>query len=311
MRICSSHYENKNVPIFHILMITLCISLLGREIARMAYLNLHLLFPKKTEKIKANIPPALRARLIKEEVEKIGPILKAQEIAKSAIQSKLDSLVSKAATEIEAEPETGMLIITSPVKIANLRARRLSCEESAVASIQAIIRGRKCRRMTMSLHLNEETESRGSKSPISLFGMDKSSGRNPECRESVCSPSLTTRAPFSAASPTKSKSSNEPFDVDRKNSKSSAFDNESDILGLLKVKAAMMLTHLNAQIALIENIENERNTPFELCSVDSTHNTLAEKRDKFLKAVEKSLSISSNEVGVNEEFQRRMIKLLQ
>ena len=287
--------------------------MIGREIARMAYLNLHLLYPKKTEKIKANIPPSLRARLLKEEVEKIGPILKAQEIAKASIQSKLDSTVkldSKAAAEVEAVPESGMLIITSPVKIANLRARRLSCEESAVASIQAIIRGRKCRRMTMSLHLNEETESRGSKSPKSPLGLDnKNFGRTPDCRESVCSPSLTTRAPFSAASPTKLSNCNEQFD--RKVSRSSAIDNESDILGLLKVKAAMMLNHLNAQIALIENIENERKMPFEVCSVDSTHNILAENRDKFLKAVEKSLSISSNEVGVNEEFQRRMIRLLQ
>lgn len=281
----------------------------------MAYLNLYLLFPKKTEKIKANISPQLRQRLIKEEVEKVGPILKAQELAKEKVrcknQSKIEStvIVSESAPMAEVtepEPETEMLIIISPVKIANLRARRLSCEDSAVASIQAIIRGRKCRRMTMSLALNGDSEYGGSVS-------SKSPDRNiatSSYRETVCSPSLVSRAPFGAASP--SKNGCAPMGtVDKTGSKSFKIENEDSILGLLKVKTTMMMNYLNEQLIIIENMENEKKLPFESCAIDNPRNSLAENRDKFLKLVEKSLSISSQEVNVNEEFQRRMIKLLQ
>ena len=276
----------------------------------MAYLNLHLLFPKKTEKIKANIPPQLRLRLIKEEMEKIGPILKAQELAQASIEIKKNSPMNSPVAESAADVEAEMLIIVSPVKIANLRARRLSCEESAVASIQAIIRGRKCRRMTMSLHLSGDDEcggSMGSKSP------DRVGHVSGIPRESVCSPSLVTRAPFGAASP--SKTNNNQYLDNREEmkieSRSFTIDNEDSILGLLKLKTSMMMNHLNDQLTLIEEIENQRKLPFESCSIEDPKNVLVENRNKFLRSVEKSLSISSNEVNVNEEFQRRMIKLLQ
>ena len=271
----------------------------------MAYLNLHLLFPKKTEKIKANIPPQLKQRLIKEEMEKIGPILKAQELAQASIEIKKNSPMNSPAPESAAEVEAEMLIIVSPVKIANLRARRLSCEESAVASIQAIIRGRKCRRMTMSLHLSGDDECGGSDgtSPNHVNSIP---------RESVCSPSLITRAPFGAASPSKSYNSQHLDNQESKmESRNFTIENENSILGLLKLKTTMMMSHLNDQLILIENIENQRKLPFESCSVEDPKNILVENRNKFLRSVEKSLSISSNEVNVNEEFQRRMIKLLQ
>ena len=289
----------------------------GREIARMAYLNLHLLFPRKTEKIKANIPPQLRQRLLKEELEKIGPILKAQELAKANIQIKQNSpLKSEVETDFVLERETAketeaeMLIIISPVKIANLRARRLSCEESAVASIQAIIRGRKCRRMTMSLHLNGDNECDGSVNSKSPERTDKDKD-NTQHRESVCSPSLISRAPFGAASPLKLTQSDGRNEDAKSVSRNVNIENENSILGLLKVKTSMMMDHLNEQLSLIEDIENERTIPRESISIENPRNTLAISRDKFLKTVEKSLSISSNEVHVNEEFQRRMIKLLQ
>lgn len=281
----------------------------------MAYLNLHLLFPRKTERIKANIPPQLRQRLLKEELEKIGPILKAQEIAKASIQIKQNSPVkSEIETdfllekEAEKETEAEMLIIISPVKIANLRARRLSCEESAVASIQAIIRGRKCRRMTMSLHLNGDNECDGSVNSKSPLRTDKD---NTQHRESVCSPSLVSRAPFGAASPLKLTHTDNRSEEGKSFSRNINIENENSILGLLKVKTSMMMDHLNEQLSLIENIENERMLPRESISIDNPRNVLATSRDKFLKVVEKSLSISSDEVHVNEEFQRRMIKLLQ
>ena len=283
----------------------------------MAYLNLHLLFPRKTEKIKANIPPQLRQRLLKEELEKIGPILKAQELAKANIQIKQNSPVkSEVETDFVLERETAketeaeMLIIISPVKIANLRARRLSCEESAVASIQAIIRGRKCRRMTMSLHLNGDNECDGSVNSKSPERTDKDKD-NTQHRESVCSPSLISRAPFGAASPLKSSQLDGRVDDAKSISRNVNIENENSILGLLKVKTSMMMDHLNEQLSLIEDIENERMIPRESISIENPRNTLAISRDKFLKTVEKSLSISSNEVHVNEEFQRRMIKLLQ
>ena len=167
----------------------------AREIARMAYLNMHLLFPKKTDKIKATAPLALQQRLLKAEQDHISPILKKVRAATTSTElltnatSHVDSVANHAMLSTTAtitsptgnkyedrddrtsprdssRASTHQLHINSsiddngndtssrvlsPVKIANLRARRQSYEESAIQTIQAVIRGNLCRRMSMRL----------------------------------------------------------------------------------------------------------------------------------------------------------------
>ena len=175
----------------------------AREIARMAYLNMHLLFPKKTDKIKATAPLALQQRLLKAEQEHISPILKKVRAATVTTEMLIsDTSPVDAGTTHPILPTVGTITITSPtgnkyeekdgrtssrdttrsstsqpqnhnnmddthgqpisrvvspVKIANLRARRQSYEESAIQSIQAVIRGNLCRRMSMRLVENRQS----------------------------------------------------------------------------------------------------------------------------------------------------------
>ena len=300
----------------------------------MAYLNLHLLYPKKTEKIKANIPASLRQRLVKEEVERIGPILQAQELAQRKMQGKAQAnsagiVSSNSANGINngshlsttavggnnavpatepADPEA--LVTISPVKIANLRARRMSCEDSAVASIQALIRGRKSRRQTMSMQISGDSECGGS--------IHNSPDRRDSKNDSLTSPSLTSRAPFSGQDVTsspgkkngKKKSSisgwrNESI---RETDPPDDFDveNETNLLGLLKVKTSMIMNLFHEQLTLIEEIENERNNP----QID-TEKSLTGTRSKMEIIVERSLRISSTEIDISSEFQKRIIKLMR
>ena len=374
----------------------LFIYLSGREIARMAYLNLHLLFPKKTEKIKSNISTSLRQRLIKEEVDKIGPILRAQELAQKKIQkiqSQLSSSSSDANSsnisnnlnnlnvkmidkncinnndknidnditseinfenmtiheknedskmEMETDTDPEKLIIISPVRIANLRARRMSCEDSAVASIQALIRGRKCRRQTMSMQIPSDQEF-GSRS-VSPKSAQKNNKResNPEYNDSINSPSLTSKAPFSTysngnlnANSSGRKNNSSSTDKNRygKNgnhvqngkivdtkisatdsTKEFSVDDENAIIGLLKIKTNMMMNLFNEQLLLLEEIEKERNENI-LCNTENdkenTSKNILGDRIKYSKIVEKCLHISESEIDTNKEFQKRILKIFQ
>ena len=355
----------------------------------MAYLNLHLLFPKKTEKIKSNISTSLRQRLIKEEVDKIGPILRAQELAQKKIQ-KIQSQLSSSSSEAnisnnlnvkmidkncinnnthvdnditseinlenmtihEKNEDTGMemetdtdpekLIIISPVRIANLRARRMSCEDSAVASIQALIRGRKCRRQTMSMQIPSDQEF-GSRS-VSPKSAQKNNKResNPEYNDSINSPSLTSKAPFSTysngnlnANSSGRKNNSSSTDKNRygKNgnhvqngkivdtkisttdsTKEFSVDDENAIIGLLKIKTNMMMNLFNEQLLLLEEIEKERNENI-LCNTENdkenTSKNILGDRIKYSKIVEKCLHISESEIDTNKEFQKRILKIFQ
>lgn len=329
----------------------------GREIARMAYLNLHLLFPKKTEKIKSNISAPLRQRLIKEEVEKVGPILKAQELAQKKSQNKnqvhgstnighignnsgdrktnndlssnmiwnistssttsavgdmlsADVVAAAVAEHIESEAEREKLMIISPVKIANLRARRMSCEDSAVASIQALIRGRKSRRQTMSMQVggdyeavddgeNRHTDKDGIvlRTGAVIANTPNSLSSYSDYKYLVPSPSLTSKAPFS-----------KNYDENNDNMDSHKVfttNDENSILGLLRVKTALMMNFLDEQLTLMEGIEKERNG-----KVPTDELTLSKSRHAYIKVVERVLSISSSEIDINKEFQVRMMKLL-
>lgn len=297
----------------------------------MAYLNLHLLFPKKTEKIKANIPVSLRQRLLKSEVERIGPILQAQALAQKKMLSKVQAASASASavnnasasssssnnsnsnnnsasngtapTMEQTEPEA--LITISPVKIANLRARRLSCEDSAVASIQALIRGRKCRRQTMSMHISGDSECGGSQASKSPERLDK-------YEDAISSPSLTSRAPFSKPFTSMDGTSGRNgrseldcgVDLREEEDQEEGFDadNETALLGLLKVKTTMMMNYLNEQLTLIEGMEKERTCPLDPRGL--TGNT-----ENMEKIIETSLRISRSEIDISKEFQKRIVKL--
>ena len=312
----------------------------------MAYLNLHLLFPKKTDKIKSNISAPLRQRLIKEEIEKVGPILKAQELAQKKMQNKIPvqghvnvtannnnngnaggnrnssasvthnnltpnaagnastSSTTSATGDVLTEAEREKLIIISPVKIANLRARRMSCEDSAVASIQALIRGRKSRRQTMSMQMggdydvvDDDGDSGALKTAAVIPNTPNRNSSFSEYKDLSFSPSLTSRAPFSgiADNPSKIAKCHKDFTI----------DDENSILGLLKVKTSLMMKFLDEQLSLIEEIEKEGKG-----NINKKKSAISKNKQKYITTVERILSISSSEIDINKEFQVRLVKLL-
>ena len=302
----------------------------------MAYLNLHLLFPKKTDKIKSSISAPLRQRLIKEEIEKVGPILKAQELAQKKLQNKIHvnnnanangnsnssasvahnhltphaagnistSSTTSATSDILTETEREKLIIISPVKIANLRARRMSCEDSAVASIQALIRGRKSRRQTMSMQMggdydtvDDDGDNGTLKTSALIPNTPNRSSSFSEYKDLSFSPSLTSRAPFSGNTDNSNNITNVHKDF--------TIDDENSILGLLKVKTSLMMNFLNEQLSLIEEIEKERKG-----TTNKDNSAISKNRHKYITLVERNLSISSSEIDINKEFQVRLVKLL-
>ena len=214
----------------------------AREVARMAYLNMHLLFPKKTEKIKNSVSVPLQQRLLKAEQEHIPPLLKKVMVqgganngaappptAEKAVPppappahlphpGKSDDRVARssasrspprAPTHDDVSSIGGACSVASsgaqppaprvsPVKIANLRARRQSYEEAAVQSIQAVIRGNLCRRNSvrksiLAVHagMNTNTHTYGpvGRSPV---GGRSPSGGSPQMRTS---PSRIPRSP--------------------------------------------------------------------------------------------------------------------
>lgn len=170
-------------------------SVRGREIARLAYLNLFQSFPRKTDKLKAGLSSAsLRAKLAKQEEqhmmtikqqEKVDSAAAAVAVAEAVNVSKTapcvvttSPLLPDADVSTAVSPVRGVIVgvhipsleapvsdlrgitptrpVSTPGKIS-LRVRRQSCQEEAITSIQAIIRGTLTRRQSLSA---------GSMSPI-------------------------------------------------------------------------------------------------------------------------------------------------
>lgn len=148
-------------------------SVRAREIARLAYLNIFQIYPKKAEKIKASVSAALKSRLQKAEQEQLK-----NHIALAAIRSATASYSAVDVTAASTTAITSDICATSnensttddkttaaslalnytdsesfcnvtPIKTVPLRARRLSCQEDAVTSIQAIIRGKLQRKQSL------------------------------------------------------------------------------------------------------------------------------------------------------------------
>ena len=199
-------------------------SVRGREIARLAYLNLHQSFPRKTDKLKAGLSSAsLRARLTQQEEQHMRAVKQQQQAAAAAaaVATPASAAAPASAAPASAAPtapaaaavaaiepapaaptvpsgspaivrgvvvavvapgplsstdeadadlppasfpnsnlalaltvpesaSTPIRVVATPGKIS-LRVRRQSCQDEAVTSIQAVVRGALTRRMSLTL----------------------------------------------------------------------------------------------------------------------------------------------------------------
>ncbi len=156
-------------------------SVKAREISRLVYLNLFQVFPKKAEKIKSQVSPALRSRLAKAEIEHLkhdAAVLAANEV--TAIENVVIESVSEIndtasvvdtitstdntvpsdsnASEVDAGNASVLDGVSiTPSRKVPLRVRRQSLEDGAVTSIQAIIRGKLSRRQSISNNSGKES----------------------------------------------------------------------------------------------------------------------------------------------------------
>lgn len=82
-------------------------SVRGREIARLAYLNMFQLFPKKTERIKSLLAPQVRSRLVKAEAEHLKHVetLQAQQEHESSqkVEEALETTIEKPAAQATSD----------------------------------------------------------------------------------------------------------------------------------------------------------------------------------------------------------------
>lgn len=103
-------------------------SVIAREAAKVAYLNLLEHWPLKAEKLKSEIPPSIKPRLIKAEEEHLLSV---------------DSL----RTGQEALP-TGRDIVLSDDRRLSVRMKPITVQENAVTAIQAAFRGSMVRKLS-------------------------------------------------------------------------------------------------------------------------------------------------------------------
>eukprot|EP01035_Chromulina_nebulosa_P018142 gene18142-23796_t len=119
-----------------------------REVSRLAYLNIYGLFRKKAEIIKSSLPLNLRDRLTK-----------AENVLVTHAPATPSSLSENKPHPIDEQMKTyspsysSALPITPAKNIIGLRARRQSCQDTAVTSIQAVIRGALTRRTSNLTYL--------------------------------------------------------------------------------------------------------------------------------------------------------------
>ena len=127
-------------------------SVRAREVSRLAYLNIFQLFPKKAEKIKSQLTPQVRKKMITAETEH----LQIQNEKKEQLE-KDDEITNQSTNAIE-DNENNIILTGATAEVVEksdgekklLRARRMSYEENAVTSIQALIRGKLSRKLSIS-----------------------------------------------------------------------------------------------------------------------------------------------------------------
>lgn len=126
-------------------------SVRAREVSRLAYLNIFQLFPKKAEKIKSQLTSQMKKKMMNAEIEH----LQIQNEKKEQLE-KEDNIIDEA-TSIQVNENNVMLIGAAAEVVEKsdgekklLRARRMSYEENAVTSIQALIRGKLSRKLSIS-----------------------------------------------------------------------------------------------------------------------------------------------------------------
>jgi hypothetical protein len=145
-----------------------------REVARLAYVNLFGLHPKRVDRIKANLPASVANRLIKAEESYHKAKLTATASSKPRSPSSSVNGTSKVSptsklspSSLKSQPSISLMsadssdiVISSALPIISprgipteigFRARRQSLEEESVMKIQAIFRGSLVRRQSNGL----------------------------------------------------------------------------------------------------------------------------------------------------------------
>jgi len=128
-------------------------SVRGREVARLAYLNLRDIFPKRSEKIKCRLSSALQAKLYKAELDHDRTIG----------APAPTNAITRACPSIEEETSgTTIIAPSSPLPMAPrgrvssirkpLRSPKPDATSVAVTSIQAFVRGAMTRRKSINAH---------------------------------------------------------------------------------------------------------------------------------------------------------------
>ncbi len=187
-------------------------SVKAREISRLVYLNLFQVFPKKADKIKSQVSPALRARLAKAEIEHlkhdqtvaatnevvavesvvVEPVTETNDTADAATSiAPTDNTAPNDDTVNEVDAGNASVLdgaSITPSRKVPLRVRRQSLEDGAVTSIQAIIRGKLSRRQSISNNSGKESPestgagnivfNNGSLSPSPIVELIESSDNN-------------------------------------------------------------------------------------------------------------------------------------
>lgn len=194
-----------------------------REVARLAYLNLFGSFPKKVEKIKANLPTSVSSRLIKAEQN----FLKAKEITLSVTVNPRMSPSNKPSPKSQSAKAKDLIsnfipenerIISSAEPIISPRSgapelgfrapKRQSDEMFAVTKIQAMFRGSLVRRQSGGLPRTPIKESPKKTKEANTASSSRAStpSRRPSTRSNISSrsstPSKARQTSTSSYSPT-------------------------------------------------------------------------------------------------------------
>lgn len=137
-------------------------SVRGREVARLAYLNLRDLSPKRAERIKLRLSTALQAKLTKAETDHDRTVEAAEPTVAVTLTTTLPTLSSVSTEDaIEAIPSSPKALLPrermSSIR-KPLRSPKPDVTATAVTSIQALVRGAMTRRKSMSVNEVKQEE---------------------------------------------------------------------------------------------------------------------------------------------------------
>ena len=247
----------------------------SREIAKMAYLNLKLIYPKKSEKIKSIVHINLKKRLIKAEEEYITPILQAHQLNPVTVENavidytpikkeNIDSFNKPLLPVSDINDTTNTSNINadddfddlrsiysqiSPLKIsANLRAKRQTYEEGAITTIQAVVRGKLCRRKSTRLTMGSISMSMST--TTALYSSSTPTGNTtttPAANKLIRNLHQEKESDTLGISPT-------ILNINLPNLTSSDSKNKA-IMNILKVKVASSINLLNEQLRILEGLD--------------------------------------------------------